>query len=75
VGISGSGNSKNVIKAIEYANKNKGVTIGLTGYDGGMLKKIVNYGIHVPINDMQITEDLHLVLDHLMSQILQKKIK
>lgn len=69
-GISGSGNSKNVLKAIEYANQNGGITIGLTGYDGGELRKKVRYGVHIPVNDMQITEDLHMILDHCMMKIL-----
>lgn len=70
IGISGSGNSKNVIKAIEFANENGGVTIGLTGYNGGRLKEIAHYNVNVPIDDMQIAEDLHMVLDHCMMQIL-----
>ncbi|MFC1517248.1 SIS domain-containing protein [Candidatus Margulisiibacteriota bacterium] len=75
IGISGSGDSKNILKAIEYANEKQGVTIGLTGYTGGKLKKLAQQGIHVPVEDMQIAEDLHLVLDHLMSQILCKQLK
>lgn len=70
IGISGSGNSKNVLNAIDYANTNGGVTIGLCGYDGGELLKLAKHNIHVPIADMQITEDLHMVLDHCMMQIL-----
>ena len=70
MGISGSGNSINVIRAIEYANVNGGITVGLTGFDGGKLKKIVNHNVNIPINDMQITEDLHMVLDHCMMSIL-----
>lgn len=70
IGISGSGNSENVIKAIEYANKNGGITVGLTGYNGGRLKEISQYSVHIPVDDMQITEDLHMVLDHCMMKIL-----
>ncbi|GHT44811.1 phosphoheptose isomerase [Endomicrobiia bacterium] len=70
VGISGSGNSKNVIKAIEYANENSGITVGLSGYDGGHLKQIANHNIHIPIDDMQIVEDLHMTMDHLMMQVI-----
>lgn len=72
LGISGSGNSKNVIKAIEYANNNGGITAGLTGYNGGKLKDLVKHSVHIPIDDMQITEDLHMVLDHCMIKILSK---
>ncbi|MDP4239922.1 MAG: SIS domain-containing protein [Bacteroidota bacterium] len=70
IGISGSGNSMNVIKAIEYASANGGVTVGLTGYHGGKLKNIVKYNVNVPVEDMQIVEDLHMVLDHCMMKIL-----
>lgn len=70
IGISGSGNSTNVLRAIEYANRHGGITIGLSGYDGGKLKQMARYNIHVPADDMQITEDLHMVLDHCMMKIL-----
>lgn len=70
IGISGSGNSANVLRAIEYTNQNGGITIGLSGYDGGRLMQAAQYNIHVPIADMQITEDLHMVLDHCMMKIL-----
>lgn len=70
IGISGSGNSENVVRAIQYANENGGVTVGLTGYSGGKIKQLSKYNVHVPVNDMQITEDLHMVLDHCMMKIL-----
>jgi len=70
IGISGSGNSKNVLNAIEYANSNNGITIGLTGYNGGKLKAMVKYSVHVDINDMQIVEDLHMMLDHLSMKVI-----
>jgi len=70
IGISGSGNSKNIIKAIEYANGNGGFSIGLTGFDGGKIGHLVNLHLNIPINDMQITEDLHMILDHCVMQIL-----
>lgn len=70
IGISGSGNSMNVLKAIDYANENGGVTVGLTGYSGGQLIEMVQHNVHIPIDDMQIAEDLHMVLDHCMMKIL-----
>jgi len=70
IGISGSGNSENVVRAIQYANDNNGVTIGLTGYSGGKVKEYCKFNIHIPINDMQITEDIHMILDHCMMKIL-----
>ena len=72
IGISGSGNSENVVKAIEFANQNKGISIGITGYDGGRIMKIAQYNINVPINNMQISEDIHMIFDHCMMTILCK---
>jgi D-sedoheptulose 7-phosphate isomerase len=72
IAISGSGNSKNVLKAVEYANAHGGVTIGITGYDGGALKHAAKHGVHVPVDDMQVAEDLHMVLDHLVYSLLSR---
>lgn len=72
LGISGSGNSENVVRALQYANENGGTTIAFTGYDGGRMKKMAHYGVHIPIMDMQVSEDLHMVLDHCMMSILCK---
>jgi len=74
IAISGSGNSENIIRAIKYAKKQGVKTIGITGYDGGKLAKIAAISFNVPVNDMQITEDVHLILDHLMMSILMKKL-
>lgn len=70
IGISGSGNSANVVNALEYANSHGGKTIAIVGYRGGKMKKIAHYCIHVEIDDMQIAEDLHMVLDHMMMWVL-----
>jgi D-sedoheptulose 7-phosphate isomerase len=70
--ISGSGNSHNVIKAVTYAKKIGCDIIGMTGYDGGKLDKMSDYHLHVPADDMQITEDLHMGFDHMMMQIFWK---
>lgn len=70
IGISGSGKSVNIIRAFEYAKKIGAKTIAFTGYDGGELKKIADYNIHVPVEDMQITEDIHIILNHMMMHIL-----
>jgi D-sedoheptulose 7-phosphate isomerase len=75
IGISGSGNSKNVLNAIEWGNANGGITVGLTGYSGGKLKETAMHGVHINIDDMQITEDLHMVLDHCMMKILYDHLK
>ena len=75
IGISGSGNSKNVIAAIEYANANGGVTIGITGYQGGKLRQIASQSVNARVDDMQISEDLHMILDHLCMSILCRRAK
>lgn len=70
IGISGSGNSKNVVNAMEYAKSIGGTTIAIVGYNGGKMKQIADYSIHVNINNMQISEDIHMMLDHLMMYVL-----
>ena len=70
IGISGSGNSKNVLNAFEYAKEIGGTVIAIVGYDGGKMKKMADHSIHVNINDMQISEDVHMILDHMMMYIL-----
>ena len=70
IGISGSGNSANVLNAMQYAKENGGTTIAIVGYSGGKMKEIADYSIHVDINDMQIAEDLHMILDHMMMWVL-----
>lgn len=70
--ISGSGNSKNVINAVEYAKEQGCKVIGLTGYDGGKLRELSDISLHVPIKSMQITEDVHMIFDHLMMSVFYK---
>jgi D-sedoheptulose 7-phosphate isomerase len=66
IGISTSGKSPNVLKAIEYANRNGGYTIGLTGFNGGQLGEMVNLHIHVPSNRIEQVEDIHLMIEHMV---------
>ncbi len=70
--ISGSGNSHNVIKAVDYAKEVGATVIGVTGYSGGKLRQRADFYLHVPVDDMQITEDLHMGFDHLIMQIFWK---
>ena len=74
VAISGSGNSKNVISVAEYFKGQGNTVISLTGYDGGALKPLGDHSIHVPIKDMQKVEDIHMMILHLMSQIIAEKL-
>ena len=72
IGISGSGNSPNVINAVEYARECGNKVIGLTGFSGGKLKELCDINLHVDINSMQVTEDVHMFFDHLMMSIFYK---
>lgn len=74
IGISASGNSKNVLKAIEYANKNGAQTLGLTGFDGGKLASLAKATLVIKVNDMQKVEDAHLIVTHIIMQIVYKKL-
>lgn len=69
VAISGSGNSENVINAVEYAKECGISVIGITGFDGGKLKSLSDINLHAPVKSMQVTEDIHMVFDHLMMSV------
>jgi D-sedoheptulose 7-phosphate isomerase len=71
IGISCSGNSANVLNAIRYANELACTTAGLVGFDGGELRKITNFGVYVPSNDMQVCEDIHLIITHIILRMLK----
>lgn len=64
--ISGSGNSKNIVRAMEVAKEKSNKIIGLCGYDGGKVKELSDICFHVNVNNMQIVEDIHMMLDHCM---------
>ena len=73
IGISTSGNSENVLKAIEFAQARGAQTIAFTGFDGGRLGKIVDLEVHVPSDNIERVEDIHLMLEHLMCTALREK--
>jgi D-sedoheptulose 7-phosphate isomerase len=74
IAISGSGNSENIIEAVTYAKKNNIKVIGITGYDGGKLKKLSDISIHVPLNEMCMVESIHSVIFHFIITSLRQKI-
>ncbi len=75
VAISGSGNSPNIIHAVNYA-KEQGVTvIGMTGFDGGQLAALADINIHVPIHDMCKTEAVHSTYIHVIADMLVERFK
>lgn len=74
IGISGSGNSENVLRAIRYANENEMITVGFTGFDGGKLKRMASCGVHVACDDIGMAESLHMVVVHLIVSRLREMI-
>ena len=62
--ISGSGNSENVLRAVDWANRHGLKTFGITGFSGGKLKEMQSDGLHVPLDDMGMVESIHLCLFH-----------
>jgi D-sedoheptulose 7-phosphate isomerase len=66
VAISGSGNSQNVLDAVAVANEIGAITVGWTGFGGGKLAQIAQYSIVLPSRNMQIVEDVHMVIGHLV---------
>ncbi len=75
IGISGSGNSKNVLNAIDYANDNGGITVGLCGFSGGQLHRLVQVPILVRVADLQKVEDIHMVVVHMTMQRLSQELR
>ena len=74
VAISGSGNSPNVLRAVEWANRNGLKTFGCTGFDGGKLRRLARHGLHVPLDDMGIVESIHLTAFHWVVDDLHRRI-
>lgn len=75
IAISGSGNSENVIRAVEWANAHGLRTFGVTGYDGGKLKQLAHRCLHVPLDDMGMVESIHLVAFHWVLGELFRRIQ
>jgi D-sedoheptulose 7-phosphate isomerase len=73
--ISGSGNSPNILAALNYARRAGGVTAGLSGFEGGKMKTLCDVCAVVPSANMQIIEDLHLSIAHSVFRALQRRIE
>ena len=71
IAISASGNSRNVVNAVEEAQKYNATTIGFTGFDGGRLGQMVNIHIHVKSNIIEHVEDIHLMLEHMIVRTIK----
>lgn len=75
VAISASGNSPNVLRAVEFARKRGAITIGLIGFGGGKLKDLVDVDVSISSRNYGQVEDVHLTLDHILSQYLKARIE
>ncbi len=73
IGISCSGNSMNVVNALDVANRAGATPIGLTGYDGGKVGKLVSIHCHVPSDCIEQVEDIHVILEHLICTELRER--
>ncbi len=75
IGISASGNSKNVLKAISLANEKGATTIGLTGFDGGKLGSLAQLHIHIPSNRIEQVEDIHMMIEHMVVSAIKEETR
>ncbi len=73
IAISGSGNSPNILKAVDWSNAHGLTTVGITGYSGGKLKAMAQHNLHVGIDDMGIVESLHLAAFHWVIDDLHRR--
>jgi len=74
IAISGSGNSKNILMAVEWANRNGVGTFGCTGFSGGKLQSLAHDHLHVPLDDMGIVETVHLAAFHWVVDDLHRRV-
>ncbi|MBS2025490.1 MAG: SIS domain-containing protein [Deltaproteobacteria bacterium] len=75
IAVSGSGNSPNILRAVEYAIEKKAHTVGISGFDGGKLKGLAEVSLIAHVDDMQHAEDVQTVLMHVMTRVLQMKLR
>lgn len=74
VGLSTSGNSANIVKAFEAAREHHMLTVGFTGATGGVMKEISDYLINVPSTDTPRIQESHILLGHIICQLVEEKI-
>lgn len=75
IAITGSGNSKNVVKAVKHAREHGAITIGLLGFEGGKVKKFLDKYVIIPSDHYGRIEDVHLILEHTITDYIRTKIK
>jgi D-sedoheptulose 7-phosphate isomerase len=72
--ISASGNSENIVRAMQWAVQNKVQTLALTGFGGGRSAKLANYHIHVPAANYGVAEDVHQSVMHILAQFIRMRL-
>lgn len=75
VAISGSGNSENVLRAVDLTSQVGGITIGLSGFAGGKLSALVDVPVVVPCDCMEQIEDVHMTLCHMACWVLRERMR
>jgi D-sedoheptulose 7-phosphate isomerase len=74
IAISGSGNSPNILRAVEWANRHGVHTFGCTGFTGGKLRSLAKQCLHVPLDDMGIVETIHMAAFHWVVDDLHRRL-
>ena len=74
IGISGSGNSANVVKAMQYAKDQGVTTVALSGFKGGKIKEMADISVHAPVMDMEVTEDVHMVIFNIVKKEMMARL-
>lgn len=74
IGISGSGNSKNVVSALAYANSKGATTVAMSGFKGGKISEMATINVHAPVMDMEVTEDVHMVIFNIVKKQMMVRL-
>lgn len=74
VGISGSGNSENVVRAMQYAKIHGTTTLALSGFNGGKIAQLADVSVHAPVMDMEVCEDIHMVIFNIIKKEMQLRL-
>jgi D-sedoheptulose 7-phosphate isomerase len=74
IGLSGSGNSANVVLALEFATSMKCPVIAFSGYSGGKISQMADVVVHAPIHNMEIAEDIHLITFHMIKNLIISRL-
>ena len=74
IGLSTSGNSKNILNAVEAAKEKKTITIGFTGATGGKMKEVSNYLINVPSTDTPRIQESHIMIGHIICELVEANL-